>query len=222
MSNNNTCLRGIEIRREHIMKKYLIAVLASSLILTSCARIPDREVPKDSPIEVKQAEQSSSITSKTNIAKSEGNMDSSYFGQYQMSDEGFSKYVEDNAIDKNYEIETTQFQKSSEFSTQGWITLEGKYIEIWDNELNAIYNKLLEKLNEKEQEKLREAQKGWLQYHMYESAFIVEAWDDLGLGSQGKVQLSMAQKTRIRERTLMLMEYYFMLGGDVEFLYKGE
>jgi uncharacterized protein YecT (DUF1311 family) len=139
-----------------------------------------------------------------------------------MSDEGFSMYVQDNVIDKSYEAETTQFQQSNEFSTQGWIALESKYIEIWDNELNNIYNKLLEKLNEKEQKELREAQKGWLQYHIKESEFVVESWNDLGLGSQGKVQLSMSQKARIRQRTLQLMEYYFMVGGDVEFSYKGE
>ncbi|HYE10801.1 MAG TPA: lysozyme inhibitor LprI family protein [Patescibacteria group bacterium] len=201
------------------MKKYLIAVLVSTLILTSCASVPDKEVSNNSPTEIKQAEQSSSITS---MAKSEGTIDNSYFGQYQMSDEGFSMYVQDNVIDKNYEAETTQFQQSNEFSTQGWIALESKYIEIWDNELNNIYNKLLEKLNEKEQKELREAQKGWLQYHIKESEFVVESWNDLGLGSQGKVQLSMSQKARIRQRTLQLMEYYFMVGGDVEFSYKGE
>ena len=201
------------------MKKYLIAVLVSTLILTSCASVPDKEVSNNSPTEIKQAEQSSSITS---MAKSEGTIDNSYFGQYQMSDEGFSMYVQDNVIDKNYETETTQFQQSNEFSTQGWIALESKYIEIWDNELNNIYNKLLEKLNEKEQKELREAQKGWLQYHIKESEFVVESWNDLGLGSQGKVQLSMSQKARIRQRTLQLMEYYFMVGGDVEFSYKGE
>jgi uncharacterized protein YecT (DUF1311 family) len=201
------------------MKKYLIAVLVSTLILTSCASVPDKEVSNNSPTEIKQAEQSSSITSK---AKSEETIDNSYFGQYQMSDEGFSMYVQDNVIDKSYEAETTQFQQSNEFSTQGWIALESKYIEIWDNELNNIYNKLLEKLNEKEQKELREAQKGWLQYHIKESEFVVESWNDLGLGSQGKVQLSMSQKSRIRQRTLQLMEYYFMVGGDVEFSYKGE
>jgi len=56
---------------------------------------------------------------------------------------------------------------------------------------------LLKKLNEKEQEKLRESQKGWLQYHTKESEFIVESWNTLGIGSQGRVQSAMAIKTRI-------------------------
>lgn len=66
-----------------------------------------------------------------------------------------------------------------------------------------------------------ESQKGWLQYHTKESEFIVESWEDLGLGSQGRVQSAMSIKSRIRERTLQLMEYYFMLGEEVTFLYKG-
>lgn len=144
-----------------------------------------------------------------------------YFGQYQMADEGFSSLVKDNAIDREYEAEWDKFQKSQEFSTQGWVELEAKYRELWDKELNNTYNKLMKELNEEEKKKLLEAQSGWVQFHMNESEFVNAAWEDFGLGTQGRVQLIIAEKDRIRERTLQLMEYYNMLGGDIEFLYKG-
>lgn len=40
--------------------------------------------------------------------------------------------------------------------------------------------------NDEEQEKLRKAQRGWLQFHTQEPEFVHEAWNDLGFGSQGK------------------------------------
>jgi len=144
-----------------------------------------------------------------------------YFGQYQMADKGFSSLVKDNAIDRDYETEWDKFQKSQEFSTRGWVELEARYRELWDKELNNTYNKLMEELNEAEKKKLLEAQTGWVQFHTNESAFVEAAWEELGLGSQGRIQLVTAEKDRIRERTLQLMEYYNMLGGDIEFLYKG-
>lgn len=202
------------------MKKSCAIILAL-LILTSCTKAPaSKETSKVEPT-TKSVQQGNIITSKDDNTNNQENNDNFYFGQYQMAEEGFSQNVKDNAIDRDYKIESNKFQKSSEFTTQGWVELEGKYIKIWDSELNNTYNMLLNKLNDKETEKLRNAQKGWLQYHINESEFINESWDDLGLGSQGRVQLIISVKDRIRQRTLQLMEYYYMLGGEVEFLYKG-
>ncbi len=144
-----------------------------------------------------------------------------YFGQYQMADKGFSSLVKDNAIDRDYETEWDKFQKSQEFSTRGWMELEARYKELWDKELNNTYNKLMKVLNEEEKKKLLEAQDGWVKFHINESEFVEAAWEELGLGSQGRIQLVTAEKDRIRERTLQLMEYFNMSGGEIEFLYKG-
>jgi uncharacterized protein YecT (DUF1311 family) len=198
------------------MKRFLVLMLILTLILTSCGNINESNEPVNSLPEANQPKPVNPTPS-----EEDDNIDNSYFGQYQMSEDGFSKYVKDNVIDRDYEAELAVFQESAEFNTQSWVELESKYIEIWDKELNNIYNNLLKKLNTKEQEKLREAQKGWLQYHTKESEFVAESWEDFGLGSQGRVQSAMAIKNRIRERTLHLMEYYFMLGEDVVFLYKG-
>jgi uncharacterized protein YecT (DUF1311 family) len=198
------------------MKRYLVLILILTLILTSCENINESNEPVNSKPEANQPQPVNPTPS-----EKDNNVDNSYFGQYQMSDDGFSNYVKDNAIDRDYKVELAEFQESTGFNTQSWVELESKYIEIWDKELNNTYNNLLKKLNPKEQEKLREAQKGWLQYHTKESEFVAESWEDFGLGSQGRVQLVMAVKDRIRERTLHLMEYYFMLGEEVVFLYKG-
>lgn len=198
------------------MKRYLVLILILTLILTSCTNINKNNEAVNSQLEANQPEQVTPTPSEDNT-----NINDTYFGQYQMSDDGFSKYVQDKAIDKDYEVEYKKFQESAEFNTQDWVELESKYIELWDKELNNTYNNLLKKLNAKEQEKLRDAQKGWLQYHTKESEFIAETWEDFGFGTQARVQSAMAIKDRIRERTLHLMEYYYMLGGDVEFLYKG-
>ena len=203
------------------MKKYLVMILILSFVLTSCARVNEVKQPVNSQPETNQPQQAAPTSLDGDNTKNNDNSDNSYFGQYQMSEDGFSKYVKDNAIDRDYGAELAILQQSPQFNTQGWVELESKYIGIWDKELNNTYNNLLKKLNEKEKEKLRASQQGWLQFHTKESEFIAESWDDLGLGSQGRVQSAIAIKDRIRERTLQLMEYYFMLGGDVEFLYKG-
>ena len=203
------------------MKRYLVMVLVLSLMLTSCVKVDKSKELITTKPETPQVVLVTPAPTIENNTKNDVNIKNTYFGQYQMSEDGFSKSVENNAIDRDYATEFAAFQKSPEFNTQGWVELEGKYIEVWDKELNNIYNNLLKKLNEKEQEKLRESQKGWLQYHTKESEFIVESWNTLGLGSQGRVQSAMAVKDRIRERALHLMEYYFMLGEEIQFLYKG-
>ncbi len=199
------------------MKRFIV-ILVMILMLTSCTN--DKGLANIEP-EANQLQQNNTTPTEKNNSDIQTNIDDSYYGQYQMSDEGFSEHVKDNAIDKEYKEELAKFQESSEFSTQGWVELEDKYYEIWDKELNNTYNILLKKLNEKEQNKLKEAQKGWLQYHTNESDFIRETWEDFGFGSQARVQLVISANNRLRVRTLQLMEYNFMLGGDVEFLYKG-
>jgi len=146
------------------------------------------------------------------------------YGIYDMSGQ-FIKKVNNNLIDSDYNTDFKELNQSKDFSTNAQLELELKYIKIWDTELNTIYNKLQTKLNLKENEELIESQKGWLKYHMKESELVKQVFylRDSGqiLGSQGKIQIQQAIKGRLRERTLELMEYYSMLGNNVEFVYKG-
>lgn len=147
-----------------------------------------------------------------------------YFGSYDLSGE-FSELIRSNPIDRDYEQEFEEFDNSGEFSTTGWMQLEGKYADIWDKEMNEIYKQLLNKLDAQQKELLIESQRGWLQNHLKETEFVESTFlSDTGhhIGSQGLVNLQIAFKNRIKERTIQLFEYDYMLEGNAEFLYKGK
>ncbi|MEO2204755.1 lysozyme inhibitor LprI family protein [Paenibacillus pabuli] len=129
-----------------------------------------------------------------------------------------------NPIDHDYEVEFNEFLNSNEIiTTLEWGTLEGKYTEIWDKELNQIYKTLLSKLDREPREALIESQKEWLQYHLRESKFVEKTFIDNGyLGSRGSVSLTTAIRERIRERTMQLFEYRYLLDGEVEFVYQNK
>ncbi|MCM3172705.1 lysozyme inhibitor LprI family protein [Paenibacillus sp. MER 99-2] len=126
-----------------------------------------------------------------------------------------------NPIDHDYEVEFNEFQNANEIvTTMEWGALQGKYTEIWDKELNHIYKKLLSKLDGEPREALIESQKDWLQYHLKESKFVEDTFINNGyLGSSGSVSLATAIRERIRERTIQLYEYRYLLDGEIEFLY---
>ncbi|WP_363325774.1 lysozyme inhibitor LprI family protein [Paenibacillus vandeheii] len=129
-----------------------------------------------------------------------------------------------NPIDHDYEVEFNELQNSKEIiTTLGWGALESKYTEIWDKELNQIYKKLLSKLDREPREALIESQKEWLQYHLKETKFVEKTFIYNGyLGSKGSVSLVTVIRERIRERTLQLFEYRYLLDGEVEFLYQSK
>ncbi|MBY0216270.1 MULTISPECIES: lysozyme inhibitor LprI family protein [Paenibacillus] len=127
-----------------------------------------------------------------------------------------------NPIDHDYEVEFNEFQNSKEIiTTLEWGAFESKYTEIWDKELNQIYKTLLSKLDREPREALIESQKEWLQYHLRESKFVDKTFIDNGyLGSRGSVSLTTTIRERIRERTMQLFEYRYLLDGEVEFVYQ--
>ncbi|MEF2965818.1 lysozyme inhibitor LprI family protein [Paenibacillus sp. M1] len=146
------------------------------------------------------------------------------YGFYDLSGE-FSEAINSNPIDEDYKKEFDTFNNSDEFSTTGWIQLEQRYIDIWDKELNGVYNKLLSKLDQEQKDLLIESQKGWLEHHLKETEFVAATFlgdSDNNIGSQGQVNLAISIKLRIRDRTIQLLEYDSMLGGTVEFLYKSK
>ena len=129
-----------------------------------------------------------------------------------------------NPIDHDYEVEFNEFQNSEEIiTTLEWGAFESKYTEIWDKELNQIYKTLLSKLDKEPREALIESQKEWLQYHLRESKFVEETFIYNGyLGSKGPVSLTISIRERIRERTMQLLEYRYLLDSEVEFVYQNK
>jgi len=143
-------------------------------------------------------------------------------GNYDLKGEFYDEMLR-NPIDQDYEVEFNKLQNSKEFSTLEWRALESKYTEIWDKELNQTYKKLLAKLDKEPREALIESQKEWLQYHLKETEFVEKAFiDNSYLGSQGSVSLGTSIRERIKERTMQLFEYRYLLDGKVEFVYQGE
>ena len=129
-----------------------------------------------------------------------------------------------NHIDKEYEDELELINESKNFTTQSYIELEFKYARLWDVELNSIYKKLLSVLEKEEQSLLREAQRGWLQFHEKETEFYFRVFYGRSsgpvLGSLGRMQEALKYKERIRQRTFELMMYYYNLGNDTTFEYE--
>ncbi|MWV43390.1 DUF1311 domain-containing protein [Paenibacillus sp. HJL G12] len=144
-------------------------------------------------------------------------------GNYDLKGEFYDEMLR-NPIDHDYEVEFNEFQNSKEIiTTLGWGALESKYTEIWDKELNQIYKKLLSKLDGEPREALIESQKEWLQYHLRETKFVEKTFINNGyLGSQGSVSLGTVTRERIRERTMQLFEYRYLLDGEVEFVYQSK
>ncbi|MEK4661444.1 lysozyme inhibitor LprI family protein [Priestia sp. FSL H7-0729] len=144
-------------------------------------------------------------------------------GNYDLKGDIYDEMLQ-NPIDHDYEVEFNKLQNSKEIiTTMGWGGLESKYTEIWDRELNQIYKKLLSKLDEEPREALIESQKEWLQYHLKETKFVEKTFINNGyLGSQGSVSLGTVIRERIRERTMQLFEYRYLLDGEVEFLYQSK
>ncbi|WP_172198721.1 lysozyme inhibitor LprI family protein [Saccharibacillus qingshengii] len=144
-------------------------------------------------------------------------------GNYELKGE-FYEEMHRNPIDQDYEREFDAFQNTTKImTTLEWGALESKYAEIWDKELNQIYKKLLAKLDRESRKALMESQKQWLQYHLKETKFVEDTFIYNGyLGSQGVVSQSRVTKERIRERTMQLFEYRYLLDRKVEYLYSSK
>ncbi|BFH62913.1 hypothetical protein PAJ34TS1_35050 [Paenibacillus azoreducens] len=212
-------------------------IMLSTLIMTAlvgCTNTANEDTTEISSPQIhNKVQQTKKVSSNSNITASKNNKieskeNYSYvdsresYGSYDLSNE-FTKLIQSNPIDRAYNKEADEVYDSPNYSTHKGIQLEGKYADLWDKELNAIYKKLLAKLNPKEKKLLIESQKGWLQYHLKESDFVQETFQGNSLnniGSQGLINMQSAIKHRLRDRTIQLFEYDYMLGGNAKFIYR--
>ncbi len=139
------------------------------------------------------------------------------YATYDMSS-NTKKLLDANPLDRNYQRDT---RKPEYHTTYGMAELTGKYIQLWDRELNVIYQKLLLKLSDKEKELLVDSQVAWLQHLEKEQEFAQKALSK-NAGSFSIVMHGSVYQSRLRDRTLQLMAYYYRLGGEIEFEYKGD
>ncbi|MEC0204860.1 DUF1311 domain-containing protein [Paenibacillus lautus] len=215
------------------MKGKILLLFFITLVFSSCQNISQSTTLNSETKSIMNSELPPDVVSTGNGTESkeitEGRSDPSNnevlsmsIGNYDLTGEFYDEMLR-NPIDHDYEVEFNEFQNSKEFSTFGWGALESKYTEIWDKELNQIYKKLLSKLDREPKEALIESQKEWLQYHLRETKFVEKTFINNGyLGSQGSVSLGRVMKERIRERTMQLFEYRYLLDGEVEFLYQSK
>ncbi|MNJ45891.1 hypothetical protein D3C77_410040 [compost metagenome] len=216
------------------MKGKILLLLFITIMFSSCQNISQSTTLNSETKSIMNSELPPDVVSTGNGTESkeitEGRSDPSNsevlsmnIGNYDLTGEFYDEMLR-NPIDHDYEVEFNEFQNSKEIiTTLGWGALESKYTEIWDKELNQIYKKLLSKLDREPREALIESQKEWLQYHLRETKFVEKTFINNGyLGSQGSVSLGTVIRERIRERTMQLFEYRYLLDGEVEFLYQSK
>ncbi|WFB61185.1 lysozyme inhibitor LprI family protein [Paenibacillus sp. BR1-192] len=216
------------------MKGKILILFFITIVFSSCQNSSQSTTLNSETKSIMNSELPSDVVSTGNGTESkeitEGRSDPSNYevltmsiGNLDLKGEFYDEMLR-NPIDNDYEVEFNEFQNSKEIITiLEWGALESKYTEIWDNELNHIYIKLLSKLDREPREALIESQKEWLQYHLRETKFVEKSFINNGyLGSQGSVSLGRVIKERIRERTMQLFEYRYLLDGEVEFLYQSK
>lgn len=216
------------------MKGKILILFFITIVFSSCQNSSQSTTLNSETKSIMNSELPSDVVSTGNGTESkeitEGRSDPSNYevltmsiGNLDLKGEFYDEMLR-NPIDHDYEVEFNEFQNSKEIiTTLEWGALESKYTEIWDNELNHIYKKLLSKLVREPREALIESQKEWLQYHLRETKFVEKSFINNGyLGSQGSVSLGRVIKERIRERTMQLFEYRYLLDGEVEFLYQSK
>lgn len=215
------------------MKGKILLLFFITIVFSSCQNISQSTTLNSETKLIMNSEMPPDEVSTGNGTESkeitEGQSDSSNnevlsmtIGNYDLKGEFYDEMLR-NPIDHDYEVEFNEFQNSKEITTLGWGALESKYAEIWDKELNQIYKELLSKLDREPREALIESQKDWLQHHLRETKFVEKTFINNGyLGSQGSVSLGTVIRERIRERTMQLFEYRYLLDREVEFLYQSK
>ncbi len=90
-------------------------------------------------------------------------------------------------------------------STTGMINCSNKAYEMWDKELNKVYQELMKKLSPEEKELLKESQKQWLKFKDAEFRFIDGLF--LGYGTVVNVEKVDQKYEFLKARVLQLQEY---------------
>ena len=85
------------------------------------------------------------------------------FSGYSSSEENNSKHPIDVWLEQNI---------SKDSSTVGMRNATNQAREMWDSEMNKVYNRLMARLSPEQQSALRESQRAWLQFRDGESKAI--------------------------------------------------
>lgn len=92
------------------------------------------------------------------------------------------------------------------YTTKGMIDCVNAATTKWDIELNKTYKKILDLLTVEQKEKLRIAQRKWIEYRDKEIEFSIQIYSDM----QGTMWIPVSAQTKldlIRQRTVDLESY---------------
>lgn len=140
--------------------------------------------------------------------------------ELQVTD-GTLNYKE-NPIEEAYKIELDSLNSDGNFTTQGWIELEVKYLKIWDNQLNSLYKRLLSSLDGKRKSILVDSQRSWLEHYNKKSDFLLDLISEGDLSGSGSRALYYNKLlNEKRRRVYEFIEYCHILDIDRTLVYKG-
>lgn len=119
-------------------------------------------------------------------------------------------------VDSTYQIDKELqdcLDSSENYTTKGMTDCVSKATLEWETELIKKYRKLLDLLTEEQKEKLKIAQREWIQYRDKEIEFINQLYYDM----QGTMWIPIAAQTKLsltRKRTIELESYIANLTID--------
>lgn len=146
-----------------------------------------------------------------------------YSGFLTESQAAFAELILDNPIDRDYRSEPTDQDGTLESAKKK----EGKYSQIWLEELSFSVENFAAVLQEGDKEQFLQIQSDWLKNLNEEYSFVADIYiRDSEYAPQGtifRLERGIYYRERIRERTLYIKYLLYLEKGDesVTFLYTG-
>ena len=95
-------------------------------------------------------------------------------------------------------------QKEDAYTNTAMLQCVGDAIASWDEELNAVYQRIMQMLDEEERAKLRASQRAWIAFKDLELNYLGVVYEDLG--RIGQLSFGMDKLNLIKHRTLTLLD----------------
>ena len=127
--------------------------------------------------------------------------------QSVLAQENFCETGKPHAIDLWFE----KAMDKTEGVTVNIRNVQGEAYSRWDKELNRVYGELLNKFNDEDKKKLKEAQRAWVKFRDAESDLLwAEALYGGAGGTLAPVAVSDAARMIVRQRVCTLVQYQKM------------
>jgi len=208
---NKDIMQLIEISgRLNIMKKTLMFILMVIVVFTSGCAKQNLQTNTDDI----STEDLNDIPTERNANNYWDDMDEN-FSSY---DEDFDKIIKDNPIDKAMFLEEENYAST----TVDMHHFAEKYGDIWEKEMNKVYEELKKSLEGDARKALIESQESWEKYYKKELSLLYEMYmNTSGEGSIIPLAISYKAVSFERDRTIKLARYYYVLTGNFQFEFKG-